>query len=278
VIGVKLAFVNTACPSWSWETTFAKAVEYGYDGVEFYYWQGKAIQPDMSPQDRREAARILRDAPLPAVCMGSFGSVYSLDKFKRRANVERIIRYMDLAAEFGIPLLRVTPGVCPPIGLEMRMLADSILELGEHAKSMGIRIGIESAESFCRANILRDLMQLCEHEAIGLLWDVHNTSYRAEHPGYIYENFERWLTHVHVTDLRFMFSVYEAVPAGEGSTELDQILIELIKHRYDGYVSVLWNFGVHSSSTAPEIILPQYFGFISDVCKTHGGRWLAAQG
>lgn len=47
-----LTFSTLACPSWSLKTIFARAVEFGYEGIE---WRGGPqghVQPAMTPPEK----------------------------------------------------------------------------------------------------------------------------------------------------------------------------------------------------------------------------------
>ena len=74
-----LAFSTLACPSWSIRTVIEKAVEFGYDCIE---WRGGVqghIQPKMSAREQAALRNMTSDAGLAALSFTTYTSfVFSL--------------------------------------------------------------------------------------------------------------------------------------------------------------------------------------------------------
>ena len=70
---MKLAFTTLGCPRWDMETIAARAVEYGFGGVDFRGYRGelRLFELPEFTQDARATAGRLRDAGLEVPCFSS---------------------------------------------------------------------------------------------------------------------------------------------------------------------------------------------------------------
>src|SRR5215831_5051446 len=105
-----LAFSTLACPAWSLERVVEAAGQYGYRGVELRLIDGETIAPDLSEADRRRVRSLLHGAGLPIAAVDTSIRLAGADP----AQIERDLRwFLDLAAEWGSPLVRVFGGELP---------------------------------------------------------------------------------------------------------------------------------------------------------------------
>src|SRR5688572_18808276 len=109
----QVTFSTLACPSWSIETVIARASEYGYDGIE---WRGGPqghIQPNAPAGQKATLRQMSSDAGLTALAVTAYTSFVSDISKERRANVDELRRYSDLAAELGAQHVRAFLGELP---------------------------------------------------------------------------------------------------------------------------------------------------------------------
>jgi len=70
---MKLAFSNTGCPAWDLATMFARAREYGYDGIELAALPGR-VQLPLVPEvaaDPSAVAQQAAEAGVAIVCLAT---------------------------------------------------------------------------------------------------------------------------------------------------------------------------------------------------------------
>src|SRR5512147_1978095 len=105
-----LTFSTLACPTWSIETVIKKAVQFGYEGLE---WRGGPqghVQLNMSASKKTMLRRMSKDAGLTTLAVTSYTSFVSPLADERQSNVDELRRYAYLAAELGAGYVRAFLG------------------------------------------------------------------------------------------------------------------------------------------------------------------------
>ena len=108
---LKLAFSTLACPDWSLERALEQARRWGYEGLELRLVDGQLIGLDLSSSDRESIGRLLRESGLGLVAADS-----SIRLLNGQLDVEvehDLMSFLELAAEWSVPLVRVFGGDAP---------------------------------------------------------------------------------------------------------------------------------------------------------------------
>ena len=213
------------------------AKDLGFDGIELF---------PPSAEDVREAMQSLRDHGLPLAAVGTGGgalrhklSLTSPDPRHRERARQFVRSLIDAAADFGAPVIvgsmqgRWGEG----IGREpaLRLLADSVNELGEHAHSRGVRLLYEPLNRYETnlINTLADAAHFVEGLAtrnVRILVDLFHANIEEANVADAIRSHGRHIGHIHWADSNRR-------AAGLGHTDFAPIAEALRGIGYDGYIS-----------------------------------------
>lgn len=246
--------------------------DFGVDGIEIVHWMvcertdevteslGKAIDtfggPDKSPIKMAKAVKNFTSAmdTLSLKKPGNldkvkeqlakygvrvlnmpidYGNISGLDEEKRRADLQVIKMWIDVAAELGSTGARVNTGHQPNGVFDLSITAASYRELAEYAETKGVALVLEnhggmSADPY---NILK-LFDMVDHPNFRICPDFGNFDANIRYEGLdkIFGLNNAVLVHA---------KTYEFDENGEHKTFNFARCIAIAKeHRYDGYYSV----------------------------------------
>jgi sugar phosphate isomerase/epimerase len=258
---MKLAFSTLGCPDWTLERCVAAAGEYGYDGIELRLLDGAVIEPGIDQAARRR----VRDAcaGLPIVCLDSSVKIAQPDPAVRAAQVSDGLAMLELAAEWGAPLLRVFAG--PPAGVSqadaVAGAAAALPPLAERARELGLAVALETHDAFCSSAAVMGALTGAPEQGAGVLWDLLHPYRIGEDPAGTLGRVAKRLLHVHIKDGRPPADGgpnWDLTLLGEGAVPTQQILAMLREAGYDGWLSVEWEKKWHPELAEPEVALPQH--------------------
>lgn len=255
-----ITFSTLACPNWNIETVIAKAIEYGYDGIE---WRGGPqghVQPDM-PASKMALLRQRRsDAGLLSIAVTAYTSFISNSVEERQANVDELRRYSDLAAALGANYVRAFLGELPQ-GTHLdssvyKKISDCLNTAAEHAESVGVGIAVEPHDDFVRSSSVVPILKEVLHPALRVIWDIANAFAAGEDPTEGFVLLKDRLAYVQVKDGRRHGHRWQLCSLGQGNVPLDQAFELLLTHGYQGAFSVESEYAWHPELDPPEIALP----------------------
>ncbi|HSL30353.1 MAG TPA: sugar phosphate isomerase/epimerase family protein [Anaerolineales bacterium] len=256
-----LAFSTLACPGWSIETVLEKAIEFGYEGIE---WRGGAdghVQPGMPAVVKATLRRMAGDAGLAALAVTTYTSFVSPLPAERGRNVDELRRYSDLAAELGAPFVRAFLGELPAgtflDGQIYENIAACLWAASDYAATVGVKIAVEPHDDFTRSVVVSPIFdQFPHHPHLCVIWDLGNTFAAGEEPVEGFDVLKDRLAYVQVKDGKKRGSRWQLCPLGAGDVPLAQAFALLLDHGYDGAISVEWEYAWHPELDPPETALP----------------------
>ena len=260
---MRFAYSTLACPGMS----LAEALELGaraqYDGVELRLVDGELIDPVMSPRDRRRVGSSCQQAGMPVAAVDS--SVRVAAAADPDGVLAEVTAFLQLAADWGAPVIRVFGGELPaePAARRQRLggAARLLERAGERAAEVGVRIGVETHDSFLAAATVAELLALVPSPWVGAVWDSLHPHRAGESAGQVYSSLGARL---------FLAQVKDAVRTGpgpddwhlallgDGEVPVREMLRLLVRDGYDGWVSAEWEKHWHPDIAGPEIALPQH--------------------
>jgi sugar phosphate isomerase/epimerase len=231
----QLAFMSSVCPSAKLEELIGHGREHGYSAIEFRpEWKhGHGIELEASAGRREEMAAVLRDSGLAACCLSPGCRFTQAEPAEREEALEKLRRYVELAAAVGIPLLRVFADPIPHGGRRaraetIRIEAEYFARAAESAAQAGVRLALETHMS-CRAvDVGEILYQAGYPRALWVNWHLEHCLVHGEDVDEAYRHVKGRVAHVH-------FAVDEKnslLPALQRQYEL------LIDEGYPGFFSV----------------------------------------
>ena len=241
-----------------------KAVEMGFSGIDFT--DLKPV-PNATLADQLAEAKRIRlaaeQAGVEVVAYTIGAKLYQGSREADEAEIERICRQLDVAAEMGATILR--HDVCKSERIEgktigftqmLPVIAENAARVTEYAKTLGIRTCSENHGYVAQdSDRVEALWNAVGHENYGLLIDVGNFACVDEDSVKAVSRLAPYAIHVHAKDF-YIYPFGTAVPQGvstfssrgcnrlagcvigEGSIPVAQCLSVLRRIGYDGYVTV----------------------------------------
>ena len=256
-----ITFSTLACPQWQIERVIAKASEFGYDGVE---WRGGSqghVQPDMPAARKTLLRKGCSRAGLMSLAVTAYTSFVSDSAEERRANVEELKQYADLAAELDAKYVRTFLGELPQDKkLDSSLyekISDCLNAASEYADSVGVKIAIEPHDDFVRATDVAPVFHPSRsHSALRVIWDIGNAFAAGDDLVEGFDHLKDHLAYVQVKDGKGRGPNWRLCPLGEGVVPLNQTFELLLANHYQDAFSVEWEYAWHPELDPPEIALP----------------------
>lgn len=260
-----LSFSTLGCPKWTFSQVIQQATASKYAGIEIRGIQGELnlpAHPIFSASQIATTKQQLKDANLKIVNLGSSANLHFLDPKKRQSNLDEAKRFIDLAHQFTCPYIRVFPNDLPKEQSEQETLnaiIQGLIELGDYAKSSGVKVLLESHGKVIQSDMLAHIMKEANHPQVGLVWDFYNMwSVTKESPAKVYEVLKKYIYHTHIKDAIVTNSGETYTLLGEGNTPLKEALHALKQGNYSGYYSFEWEKLWHPELGEPEIAIPHF--------------------
>lgn len=265
---MKLAFTNLACPSWTIEQVAETAARLGYDAVELRLLDGEVIDPSADAARVERAVTICRGQGVEVCAFDTSCRFNHPDSDERARNVEDLRRWLALAGQARVPLLRVFGGQGEPghtADEENAWVAESLRQAAPEAERWGVTVALETHDAFASARRVAAVLNGVNSPRVAALWDSHHPYRVGESAEDVIAALGPRIAHVHVKDARRTSpdsADWQLVLVGEGEVPVREQLATLRQRGYDGYVSVEWEKKWHPEIEAPEVALPQHIEWL----------------
>ncbi len=201
---MKLSFMTFLYPQFSHEAVLAKAQQFGYHGIE---WRAEAkhqhgVELDVPAAEIRAIRARVAAAGLETSCLATSIRFCSPDKADREANLARLARYVDLAAEIGAPCIRFFADPLPNLGRgaraeSYRVQADYMRQAAERAAPTGVRLCLETHSVFRAFDAGETLFQAGYPSALWINWHLEHCILHGEDVDEAYRHVKGRVTHAH---------------------------------------------------------------------------------
>lgn len=251
---MKLAFMSSVCPRMSLPELLQTARSFGYEGVELRpEWKhGHGVELDASAEQRRQTARIIADGGVEVCCLSPGVRFCGESAAERDAELDKLRRYVDLAAEVGIRRIRVFGDPLPAGTAGCRTAsyqaqAEYLARAAGAAHQMGIALVLETHGNFRACDAAEVMFRAAWPAALRVNWHLAHCLRHGEDVDEAYRHVKGRVAHVH-------FSLEEE--KADRATIMRQAEL-LAADRYDGFFSV-------------EVIHPPEW---RDVLEKHAAAW-----
>lgn len=257
-----LAWSTLGSPGWSFEHTVAQAAANGYAALEVRMLDGEIIPSTLSAERRRQMKAVLRQYNLQIIGLGLSTRFSSPDPGERKANVEELRRYLELANELEAPMVRTFGGnVIKGETLEQTIdwVAQGLSDGVATAEAQGVTIVLETHDAFCRgAEVARVLAQV-NSPAVAAVWDIHHPYRMGETLADTWALIGARVKHVHIKDgIKRPDGSWQLVLLGQGDLPCQAAIGLLYAKGYRGYLSAEWEKKWHPEIEEPEVAMPQH--------------------
>jgi sugar phosphate isomerase/epimerase len=267
-----LAFSTLACPEWDAETILAKALAFGFDGIE---WRGG---PDGTVRTgwttaRRRALRIALDrAGVSSTAVTSYTELISGDAAERARSVAEIVEHVELASDLGAPAVRVFLGARDDDAgndeLDERAVA-GLAQALRRTRASEVAIAIEPHDDHVRSEQVRPILDAIPDPRLRVVWDIANAWSAGEAPPVGLAAYEGRIAYVQVKDGTGRGATWQLCELGTGEVPLEDALERLAgSARAAGKpvppISVEWERAWHPELALPDVALPAARGWLAD--------------
>ena len=269
---MKVSFMTLGCPEWDLRTVIDRAVEYGYQGVDFRGLRDEidvTVLPEFTT-GIADTRRRFDDAGLRVCTISS--SLHVCDPERRSENLDEAKRTLEVAAGLDVENVRVFGGgPVPEIGREEAAktgvdMMEAVLEL-DGADT--VHWLFETHDHWIRSRDCALLLSRITTPAFGALWDMgHTTRVGEETPEQTFAAIGERIGYVHLKDAvhdpghpQSMDDGWRYVPAGTGSLPLAAGLTLLRQAGYTGWVTFEHEKRWHPELPEPEDAFPQFIAW-----------------
>jgi len=268
----RITFSTLACPGWEIETVISNAAAFGYGGIE---WRGGPqghLHPSMTTAQKTHVRQRCADAGLISLAITAYTGFVSPSRDERQHNIDELCRYADLASEVGARYVRTFLGELPehtqPDARIYENIVDCLRTAADYAQSVDCIIAVEPHDNFVTSSSLVPILEQIDHSALRFIWDIGNTFSAGENPAEGFALLKDHLAYVQVKDGRGRDPHWQLCSLGEGEVPLHQTFELLLANKYQGSLSVEWEYAWHPELAPPEFALPAALQFIRELMAT----------
>jgi len=271
---MKLAFTTLGCPNWDLSTIVKRAVEYGYNGVDFRGYLADVDlrqSPIFAPGEIRRTAQTVRGAGLAIPALSSGARMFDATPGARAASLDEMKAYAELARETGAGIVRIFGGALNGTPLEdaLAVAGETLCHASDIAQQAGILFAVETHDDWVATPPLaRALEQAGFPGSVAFLWDVHHPCRVArETPETTFANIGKHVRYTHWKDSATTPGGGHALCRfGQGDIPLKKIYEVLTAGGYDGWHTFEWEKRWVPALPEPEIAYPDFVRVMRSFC------------
>jgi sugar phosphate isomerase/epimerase len=260
-----ISFSTLGCPKWAWSRILEQAAQIGYAGIELRGIEGQmdlTKRPEFIGTRVAQSRKDLEALGLRISDLGASARMHEAEPAVRAAQLDEGRRFIDLAHQLGVPYVRVFGDKVPPAEAKPAVIArvvDGLRALGEHAKSSGVAVIIESHGDFTDSRTLLEILNGAGMPNVALLWDAHHTVVAGkEDPAATFKALGAHVRHTHLKDSRPEGTGVKYVLTGSGTVPVRDTVNVLARGGYRGYYGFEWEKAWHPEIEEPEVAFPHY--------------------
>ncbi|MGV9270817.1 sugar phosphate isomerase/epimerase family protein [Kitasatospora sp. NPDC003701] len=195
-----LALATLGLPGTPLDRVVGLAADHGWHGLELRCASDQPVRLQLTPVQRRAAAGLFTRAGVVPLTLASYLGVAAPGPDE--PVVADLLAHLRLAADLGCRHLRVFPhgGPGPAAAADARAV-HRLREVAGHARSLGVRILVETHDSHRSAGALAGVLDRVGHPSVGALWDLLHTWLAGETPAETRRVLAAHLGYVQVKDV-----------------------------------------------------------------------------
>src|SRR5699024_7525171 len=245
---LKLSFTTLGCPTWDLDTIITKAVECGYDGVDF-----RALHVEMDIYNRpefstdvEETVQKFTEAGIEVTCFSSSVRLFTRSEEELEKFLEEIRQYTVLCQKFNTPYIRVFGGHIGDVSREeaLDIVEKNVKKMLPIVEEGHVKLLLETHDDWTRCEDVIAVLDRANSDSLEALWDVHHP-YRLvqEEPERTWETLGERIKYTHWKDSYLTDEVdrgYKLCLLGEGDIPLERMAHMLMDKGYQGYYTLEW--------------------------------------
>jgi sugar phosphate isomerase/epimerase len=262
---MKFTLNTLGAPGWTLEDAARNARAYGYAGVDLRLIDGEVISLDSVRANRNRLRELFQDADLPIPVLATSVRLAAAEPEVGRKTHDEVAEWIDLAAELGVPVIRIYGGMRPEgvdIDAAIEVVGEALTVIAPRAEQAGVAVGVETHDDFSSAAIVARALSQVPSRAVGAVWDMYHTARMGETPAEVLSLIGDRLLNVHLKDARRKGDKWELLLLGEGEVPVRDALRLLKQRGYDDFISVEWEKKWHPELAEPEVAFPHHIALL----------------
>ena len=261
---MKLTFFTLACPKWTHPQIASNAKKAGFHGVDLRCSEdGIHLSQSTTDTQLKEIRRIYEDQGLELPCLCGYTVFNVGNDADLQKNIDMGKRNLDIAAALGSKYYRTFAGQTPKGAdkAECRKRAvKGLREVGDHGRSLGIRVGLETHDDWANADIATALVKDVGPERMALIWDTMNCVNAGANLLGMAKTMGKLLEYIQIKDAKIdpKTGEHHYVLFGEGDLPHEDFGAALKYLKYDGWLCFEWEKMWHPEIEEPEVALPHF--------------------
>ncbi len=257
---MKFAFSTVSCPKWDFDTIVARAITYGYTGIEVRGFLNESALTASNPflTDPHKLRDLFADNGLEICCLASSIAMTQNRKRDKIAATE-LTQFIDTAHALNCKLVKVFDTQVragqdrPTAGVA---LGNWILPLADYAAERDVILVIENALSFRAAKEMWSILDRLQHPSIACCWDVFNAAMAGESPYISVPTLNSKIQYTQVKDAKLGQLGASYTKLGDGDVQVETFVRRLRGIGYKGWVTLEWEKAWLPNIAEPEEVLP----------------------
>jgi len=262
---MKFTLNTLGAPGWTLEDAARNARTYGYAGVDLRLIDGEVISLDSVRANRNRLRALFQDADLPIPVLATSVRLATVEPEVGRKTQDEVAEWIDLAAELGVPVIRIYGGMRPEvldIDAAIQVVAEALTAIAPRAEQAGVAVGVETHDDFSSAATVARALSQVPSRAVGAIWDMYHTARMGETPAEALNLIGDRLVNVHLKDARRKGDNWELLLLGDGEIPVRDALRLLKQRGYDDFISVEWEKKWHPELAEPEVAFPHHIALL----------------
>ncbi|TDL32733.1 sugar phosphate isomerase/epimerase [Jeotgalibacillus sp. S-D1] len=268
---MKLAFTTSGCPNWNLDTLLSKAIEYGYDGIDFCGYMGEKdiFQLPIFTTDLAATKKKFQEASIAVSCFSSSAQLFTNSKEELAAHLDELSQYGRLCHEFHTPYIRIFGGAIGDTDRReaLAVVSENLSEMLKIAEQYQVFLLLETHDDWTDSEFIEDVLNLTESNYLHVIWNIHEP-YRkaAETPEAFWEKlgkrikYTRWKDSFENTEQASQFCLM-----GEGDMPFTRFYQLLLENEYKGYFAIEWDKMTYPELAEPEIAFKQFAEYLREL-------------
>lgn len=201
---MKLSFMTFLYPKLRYDAVIGKALQFGYQGIE---WRAEAehlhgVELESSAEELATIRKAVADAGLETSCLATSIKFCSPDKAERDQQLERLYRFVDLAAAIGAPCIRFFADPIPNTGRGARAesyqyQSEYMAMAAERSGQSGVRLCLETHSVFRAVDAGEVMFRAAYPRALWINWHLEHCLIHGEDVDEAYRYVKGRVTHAH---------------------------------------------------------------------------------
>ena len=178
----------------------------GFDGVEFRCEadQKHGVEIETTVAERRRIRTLLEQAGLVVSCLSTSQRFESPDPSVRQQVIERVKKFVDLAADMGCGRIRTFGNNFPegvPKPQVIRYVGESLRECGQYAEGKGVDVLLEMHGEFYYWEYCLEAVKIADHPSVAINYNCDMKDLVDGSVAFTFSQVKDHIRHVHMHDL-----------------------------------------------------------------------------